>query len=83
MLQKAALTNREEEILKLIVDELTSVEIAEVLDISVRTVETHRKNISHKADARTPIALVKFAIIAGYVDGFFYRTPKNNLKKHQ
>lgn len=70
---KIVLTSREVEILKLIVNEYTSVEIADVLDISVRTVETHRKNISHKVSARSPIALVKYAIMSGYVDGFIYR----------
>ena len=73
MVRKEALTNREVEILKLIVDEYTSTEIAETLDISIRTVETHRKNISHKANARSPIALVKYAIKYGYLDQFYYK----------
>lgn len=66
------LTKREVEVLQLIVDELTSTEIAKVLDISIRTVETHRKNISQKVNVRSPIGLVKFAIRSGFVDHYIY-----------
>ena len=66
------LTKREVEVLQLIVDELTSTEIAKVLDISIRTVETHRKNISQKVNVRSSIGLVKFAIRSGFVDHYIY-----------
>lgn len=79
MLAKKLLTKREIEVLKLIVDEKTSIEIADALSISVRTVETHRKNISQKTHVRNPIGLVKYAIQSGFIDGYVYRTRKPAL----
>lgn len=76
---KKLLTKREIEVLRQIVDEKTSVEIAEALDISVRTVETHRKNISHKTKVRNPIGLVKFAIQSGFIDGYTFRPKRPQL----
>jgi DNA-binding CsgD family transcriptional regulator len=73
---KHLLTRREIEVLKLIVAEKTSSEIAEELSISIRTVETHRKNISTKTKVRNPIGLVKYAIQSGFIDGYSYRAKK-------
>ncbi len=56
------LTQREKQILALIADGLSSKEIACRLDLSVRTVETHRLNIKRKVDLEGPSSLVKFAI---------------------
>lgn len=56
------LTPREIEIVKLIMEELSSEEIAEKLFISKRTVDTHRKNILQKTNTRTIVGLLKFAI---------------------
>lgn len=55
------LTERELEVIDLIVKELTTSEIGEKLFISPRTVETHRKNIMHKTKSRTLVGLIKFA----------------------
>lgn len=55
------LTGREIEVLKLIVNELNSREIAEKLFISERTVETHRKNLMRKINAINTVGLVKYA----------------------
>jgi RNA polymerase sigma factor (sigma-70 family) len=60
----ATLTKREKEILDLISNEMTSQEIAEQLHISVRTVETHRKNITHKLDVKNTVGLTKFSLKA-------------------
>lgn len=76
---KPLLTRREIEVLKLIVAEKTSNEIADNLGISVRTVETHRKNISHKTKVRNPIGLVKYAIQSGFIYGYSYRERKPML----
>jgi len=57
----SALTERELEILKLLIDERTSKEIANKLFISERTVETHRKNMLRKTNAQNTIGLVKYA----------------------
>lgn len=56
------LSEREIEIVKLIVQELSNEEIAEKLFISKRTVETHRKNINQKTNIKTVVGLIKFAI---------------------
>ncbi|MFW6157245.1 MAG: response regulator [Balneolaceae bacterium] len=56
------LTNREVEILNLIVDGYTSQEIAEKLYISPRTVDTHRANLMQKLELNNTAALVRFAI---------------------
>lgn len=57
-----ALSKREMEILELVCEELSTMEIAEQLYISPRTVETHRKNIMTKTGAKTIVGLIKFAI---------------------
>lgn len=56
------LTGRELEIIILISLEYSGKEISEQLFISTNTVETHRKNIMRKLDAKNSISLVKFAI---------------------
>ncbi len=56
------LSRREKEILKLIVDEATTAEIAEKLFISVGTVETHRHNMMNKLGVRNTAGLVRVAI---------------------
>lgn len=55
------LTERELEILQLIVKELSSEEIANQLYISRRTVDTHRKHILKKTSSKTIVGLIKFA----------------------
>ena len=57
------LTTAERRVLKLIADEKTSREIAEILFISVRTVERHRENICTKLNIHGSNALLKFAIL--------------------
>jgi PAS domain S-box-containing protein len=64
---EAPLTNRELEVIKLIVAELSNREIAEKLFISVRTVETHRKNIMQKLHAKSVISLVQYAAQNGII----------------
>jgi DNA-binding NarL/FixJ family response regulator len=56
------LSKREIEVLKLIVQEYTTQEIADKLFISNHTVETHRKNLLDKLNARNIAGLVKYAI---------------------
>lgn len=56
------LTQREKEVLDLLGAGLSSKEIASRLDLSVRTVETHRLNIKRKLDLDGSAALVKFAV---------------------
>jgi PAS domain S-box-containing protein len=65
--EKIPLTNRELEIIKLIVKDYSSQEIADKLFISIRTVETHRKNIMEKLQTKSIIALVHYATQNGLV----------------
>ncbi|XOV94974.1 MAG: response regulator [Bacteroidota bacterium] len=59
---KVALSAREKEILDLIVKEYTNLEIADKLFISVRTVETHKRNLIEKTRSRNVAGLVKYAM---------------------
>jgi len=56
------LTVSETRILKLIAEQKTSREIADLLFISIRTVDRHRSNICEKLDLRGPNALIRFAV---------------------
>jgi two-component system, NarL family, nitrate/nitrite response regulator NarL len=58
---KSTLTAREIEILKLVAKEYNSRQISEILSISERTVETHRKNILRKTEATNLVGLIKYA----------------------
>ncbi len=62
------LTKREKEILKLIADGNSNQEVADKLFISLRTVETHRFNLTQKLDVKNAAGLVKEAIKRGLVD---------------
>jgi DNA-binding NarL/FixJ family response regulator len=61
------LSRREKEILKLIIDEATTAEIAEKLFISIGTVETHRHNMMNKLAVKNTAGLVRVAITHGLV----------------
>ena len=61
------LTKRELEIVKLIAEDKSNLEIADKLFISVRTVETHRKNIMQKLQTKSAISLVHYAVQAGII----------------
>ena len=62
------LTRREKEVLELIAEELTSAEIAEKLFISLKTVESHRKNLHQKLEVRNTAGLIKTAIQKGLIN---------------
>ncbi|MEQ8238768.1 MAG: response regulator transcription factor [Cyclobacteriaceae bacterium] len=64
---KVPLTEREQEVLKLIAEEKSSEEIASHLFISRRTVETHRKNMLKKTEANTVIGLLKYGVRYGLI----------------
>ena len=61
-IKEISLTNRERQILKLITQEATNTDIALSLNISKRTVETHKKNIILKFGATNTIGLIKIAL---------------------
>ncbi|TMQ57530.1 MAG: response regulator transcription factor [Candidatus Eisenbacteria bacterium] len=61
------LTNREREILQLIAEGKTTKQIASVLGISVKTVETHRSHIMDKLQIRDTAGLIRYALRRGLV----------------
>jgi len=63
----AELTAREREVLKLIAEGNTNQDIADLLCLSRKTVETHRSNIMDKLDMHKVTDLVKYAIRDGLV----------------
>ncbi|ADG90080.1 MAG: response regulator transcription factor [Actinomycetales bacterium] len=64
----SVLTPREEEIVKLIAEGYSSKEIAETLQISVKTVDRHRANVLAKLGMRDRLELTRYAIRAGLVE---------------
>lgn len=62
------LTKREKEILKLIAEGLSNQQIADQLFISLRTVETHRFNLTQKLEVKNAAGLVKEAIRRGLAE---------------
>ncbi len=61
------LTAREKEILEHIAQELTTEEIAKKLHLITPTVESHRKKLLQKCQAKNTVGLVKYALKAGLV----------------
>jgi DNA-binding NarL/FixJ family response regulator len=59
--EKIRLTSREIEIIKKIADDKSNQEIANELFISLRTVETHRRNLMQKLKVNSIVALLKYA----------------------
>lgn len=64
-----ALTTREQAILLLIAAGKSNKDVAGTLDISARTVETHRKNIKKKLGIATTAGLTRYAIENGLIGG--------------
>ena len=65
--KRLSLSKREQEVLVLISDGLSSLNIGKTLFISKHTVETHRKNILRKLDFNSSTELVRFAVQNGLV----------------
>ncbi len=59
---QATLTHREREVVQLIAEGKINKEIGYILDISVKTVETHRAAAMHKLKLRTTAELVRYAV---------------------
>lgn len=67
LVESEPLTTREKEVLKLIGEGHSSRTIADLLCISVRTVERHRANIMEKLHLRKTADLVRYALRKGYI----------------
>ena len=61
------LSGREREILRMLADGQTSIEIAEQMRLSSKTVDNYRSAIMHKLDIHHLLGLVKFAIQHGVI----------------
>ena len=61
------LTSRQTEVLQLIAEGLSSKQIARRLDLSVKTVETHRSQLMKQLDIHEVAGLVRFAIRVGLI----------------
>ena len=62
------LTTREEEVVKLVAEAYTNVQIAEILHLSEKTVESHRANVLRTLGMRDRVELVRYAIRRGLVE---------------
>jgi DNA-binding NarL/FixJ family response regulator len=59
---KSVLTDRERELVQLVAEGHTSKEIAHLLGISIKTVESHRSAVMHKLEFHSSAELVRYAI---------------------
>ncbi len=66
---RETLTNREQTVLLQLAQGKSNKEVAMTLDISVRTVETHRKNIKRKLGIATTAGLTRYALEHGVLQG--------------
>lgn len=66
---RAQLTSREQQILLELAQGKSNKDVGEALDISVRTVETHRKNIKRKLGISTTAGLTRYALEHGVLQG--------------
>jgi DNA-binding NarL/FixJ family response regulator len=62
------LTPREEEVVKLIAEAHTNTQIAEILHLAEKTVESHRANVLRKLGMRDRVELVRYAIRRGLIE---------------
>lgn len=67
------LTEREQQIFRLVVEGHSTKDIAGMLYLSPRTVEKHRSNIVRKLGIRDPMAMVRYAVRIGVVDPELWR----------
>jgi DNA-binding NarL/FixJ family response regulator len=65
---KDPLTPRELDVVKLIAEAFTNKQIAEILKVSEKTVESHRGNVLQKLGMRDRVELVRYAIRRGLVE---------------
>ena len=64
----ASLSPRQREVLRLIAEGKTTKQIAQVLEISVKTVETHRAQLMERLSIHDVAGLVRYAIIVGLIE---------------
>ena len=62
-----SLTDREKQVLKLVAEGKSNKEVADLLDISVKTAMSHREHIMEKLDLHSRTELIKFALREGVI----------------
>lgn len=60
------LSNREIQVVRLLVEGMTSQEVADHLNISVKTVNNHRQNILRKLGAKSTSEVIRYAVLHGH-----------------
>ncbi len=63
-----SLTRREREVMRMVVEGLTTKEVAEALAVSVKTAEHHRCNLMKKLGLQNSVELVRYASRLGLID---------------
>lgn len=64
------LSQREKEVIQLIVSEKSTTEIADILCLSKHTIDSHRKSILNKLDVKNVAGIFRYALQSGLVKGF-------------
>jgi len=65
---KATLSERESEVLRYIALGYSNKEIADLMQVSVKTIEAHKANAMRKLDMHSRIDIVRFAILQGWLE---------------
>lgn len=66
--KKGRLSNREREVLQAVAEGYSTKQIAEMLEVSVKTIEAHRANLMKKLDARSAVELTRCAYEMGIIE---------------
>ncbi|MDQ8204378.1 response regulator transcription factor [Pelagicoccus sp. SDUM812003] len=66
--KKSRLSNREREVLQAVAEGFSTKQIAEMLQVSVKTIEAHRANLMKKLDARSAVELTRCAFELGIIE---------------
>ncbi len=66
--RKGRLSNREREVLQAVAEGFSTKQIAEKLDVSVKTIEAHRANLMKKVNARSAVELTRCAYEMGIIE---------------
>ncbi|MBD5780756.1 response regulator transcription factor [Pelagicoccus sp. NFK12] len=66
--KKNRLSNREREVLQAVAEGFSTKQIAEMLEVSVKTIEAHRANLMKKLDARSAVELTRCAFEIGIIE---------------
>ncbi len=69
----AQLSEREQQVFKLLVEGNTLSQIADILCVSYKTAEKHRGSVSKKLGITNPVEMVKYAVRIGIVDAEFWK----------